>query len=702
MASYTIGIDTGGTFTDGVLLNEHGEAWTFKAPTTPRNFHEGVIACLDGLAATQDRPIEALLGDTALLVHGTTIATNMMVTLNGAKVGLLTTKGHRDALHMSQGRFGTIAGLPREALNTPGQIDKPPALVPKQLIREVTERIDSRGEVVVTLDEDEVRTAVLELLDVGVEAFAVSLLWSFRNPAHEHRVGEIIAELAPTAFTSLSSSLVPRLGEFIRTSSTVINSFCGPTFSTYMRTLGGELAQRGLAKPPLIMSSTGGCVPLEVAGAQPLLALQSGPAGGIAGALRVGAELGDDNVICTDMGGTSFDVGLVSQGRAVVTDEGVAGRYPYALSLVDIESIGSGGGSIASVDARGTVRVGPQSAGAEPGPACYGRGGQLPTVTDADLVLGYISPDAFLGGRMRLDLNAARRAIETHVADPLGISVEAAAFGIYTIVNAQMADFIRMKTIRAGHDPREFAIFAFGGAGPVHASMYSRDLGAKAFVVPLGNTSSVFSAYGLTATDVERVWEMSFPMQQPFAWDRFAAIFDGLGHDARAALEADGFAGDTIELQRSVTMKYAGQIHSLQVDVQDDVMRERSFELLQDHFDVVYDRIFGTGAGYREAGSEIMSFKVKGVARVERTTIAAEASGGDAAAMATRSRDVYWGSAGGYVDTPVLAGTDLRPGAPVAGPMIIELPDTSVPVPPEDIVELTDGGTLIIRMKEGA
>ncbi len=510
--TYTIGIDTGGTFTDGVLRDEAGAVWTFKAPSTPAAPEDGVLACLDGLASSQELTVEDLLERTTRFVHGTTIATNMMVSLDGATVGLITTRGHRDALYMAQGRFGTVAGAEREALDHPGRVDKPQPLVPRHLVREVTERIDAAGRVVVPLAEDEVRAAVAELLEQGVEAFAVCLLWSFRNDAHERRIGEIVHELAPGAFTTLSSDVAPRMGEYIRTSSTVINSYTGPKFERYMDTLRSQLAERRLEQPPLIMSSTGGCVTMETVRSRPLMALQSGPAGGVAGAVSRIPALGDDNVICTDMGGTSFDVGLVNAGAPAVRAEGVAGRYPYALSLIDLESIGSGGGSIASVSPQGAVRVGPQSAGAVPGPVCYRRGGELETVTDADLVLGLIGDDTFLGGRMTLDREGAERAIREQIAEPLGIDVLDAAWGIYTLVNAQMADLIRMKTIRTGNDPRDFTLLAFGGAGPIHAAMFARDLQVKRIVVPLGNASSMFSAFGLTTTDVKRVWQQSRPL----------------------------------------------------------------------------------------------------------------------------------------------------------------------------------------------
>jgi N-methylhydantoinase A len=483
----------------------------------------------------------------------------------------------------------------------------------------------------------------------------------------------------------------------------VINSFCGPTFSRYMTTLSQRLTDLGLAQEPLIMSSSGGCVAMTTAGQQPLLALQSGPAGGIAGALEIGARLGDENIICTDMGGTSFDVGLIERGSAVKADEGVASRYPYALSLVDIDSIGSGGGSIASVTDGGSVQVGPRSAGAHPGPACYGRGGERPTVTDADLVLGFIRPDGFLGGRMTLDRAAAEQAIRKHVAEPLGIGVREAAHGIYTVVNAQMADFIRMKTIRSGYDPRQFTIFAFGGAGPVHAAMYSRDLGARAFVVPLGNTSSVFSAYGLTVTDVERVWEKSLRFQEPFDWPSCSAVFDELGKEAVAALTGDGFEATDIHLEHSVTMKYAGQIHALGVTVPQRTFDTSEFAPLQTEFDATYDRIFGPGAAFREAGSEIMGFSVKATVAIESQAnvgaAAARESNGPGQTRAS-AREVCWNPGDGYTTTPVHWGPDLAAGTLIEGPAVIELPDTSVPVPPGAIAGASADGTLTIRTKE--
>ena len=702
---FSIGIDTGGTFTDGVLVNEENELWTYKTPTTPRDYAQGVAECIDGLARTQGMPAGKLLGQVQLFVHGTTIATNMMVTLQGAKVGLLVTRGHEDMLRMGAGRFGTVVGVDRETLQAPGRIDKPEPLVGLEFVHGITERVDSAGEVVIALDESQVRAAIRQLMDAGVESYAVSLLWSFRYDAHERRVAEIIQEMAPGSFMTLSSQLVPRLGEYIRASSTVINSFCGPTLSRYLTGLRDRARERGLRRPPLIMTPSGGCVPIQTAAAQPLLVLQSGPVGGVAGSAVLGDSFGERNVICTDMGGTSLDVGLVYDGSAVTATEGVASRYPYALTLVGTESIGAGGGSVASVDGQGRLHVGPASAGADPGPACYGRGGDRPTVTDADLVLGYISDTSFLGGQMSLDRHAAESAIARHIAEPLGMSVVEAAYGIYTVINAQMADFIRMKTIRAGYDPRQFSIFAYGGAGPLHAPEYAREIGARELIIPLGNTSSVFSAFGLTVTELHRVWERSHLMQEPFGWDEFSSVFAELAEEALAGFEDSGIERSSVHLEQVVTMKYAGQIHWLDVAVPAAVVEAKQLEPLREHFDATYDRVFGRGAGFREAGSEIVDFKVKATHRLPRAI-----SGFTALSMSDVSqrddesevtRDVFWGGAAAPVRTRIVQVSELVHGEPVAGPLIVELPNTSVPISAADAIGLRADGSLVVQLEAG-
>ncbi len=487
---FTIGIDIGGTFTDAVVVDDSGALSSYKSPTTPQALLDGVVATLREAAEN----VEQLLADAERIGHGTTAATNAYLERRGARTALLTTRGFEDII-FQQRMLGMTAGLSPSELTDYSLRRVPEPLCPRSLVFGIRERIDYRGEPIGALREEDVRDAARELAARGIEAVAISFLWSFKNPAHERRAAEIVRDELPGIYVSVSSELVPRLGEYERTATTLVNAYLGPVVSRYT----GELERRLGTANLVLLDSGGGVMTASEAGRAPVRLLLSGPSGGVTASQYLGETLGHRNVITFDMGGTSTDVGLIVDGKPIHRLETEIGKYHLLLPMVDVNAIGAGGGSIARVEEGGYLRVGPESAGAVPGPACYGRGGGHPTVTDADLVLGVLDPENFLGGRIRLDVVAAREAISVHVAEPLGIAVEEAAAGIKRIVDGRMADLLRTVTLERGHDPREFVLYAFGGAGPAHSPSFALEL-VQEMLVP--TTQSVHSALGAASSDI--------------------------------------------------------------------------------------------------------------------------------------------------------------------------------------------------------
>jgi N-methylhydantoinase A len=696
--AYVIGVDVGGTFTDAVASGEDGSMISTKTPSTPPNYADGVVQALEGLADRVGIGLDQLLGETSYIAHGTTSTLNALVTGDVGKVGWLTTVGHRDSIYIMN-----VVG--RYAGNSPEQIQdilatrKPAPLVPKSRAKEVVERVDYKGSVVVPLDEDQARGAIRELLKDGVEAIAVSLLWSFRNPAHERRLRELIAEQAPEMYVTLSSELSPRIREFSRNATTIMSTQVGPTLAHYLEPLTGRLRRHGLRGPLLVMQGTGGTLAASEAPKTAITTVGSVLSGGVTGATRLADQLGHRNVICTDVGGTTFLVGLIIDGEPLQTTTAVINQHEIDVPMLKVQAIGSGGGAIAHLVAGGNLRVGPLSAHAVPGPACYDQGGTVPTVTDADLVLGILNPDNFLGGRKKLSEQRAREAIKEHVADSLGLSVEDAAAAIFAVQNAQTADLVRKVVVESGEDPRDFVTYAFGGAGPVHCFAYGAELGIASTVVPLGASAAAFSAYGLAASNVAVVKEVSEPATFPVPAAQVTKIFESLESDARSALERQGVRLVDLVLRREVDVRYTMQLAELATPVPAGTVTDADLNQVVADFEARYARTFGEGTGFAAAGFQFITYRVHatGVLPSEVALPAARPVTRPVEDAVTGRRRVLLDPRRGFEETPIYDYLQLGPGHRIAGPAIVEVPTTTVAVSRNDVAEIDRFGNLVLH-----
>jgi N-methylhydantoinase A/oxoprolinase/acetone carboxylase beta subunit len=678
---YRIAVDIGGTFTDCVVVDSHGERTVSKALTRYGALEDGVLEAVEVNAQQLGLSRAELLAGTDMFVHGTTQATNALITHTGARTGLITTAGHEDAL--SIGRvYSKMAGLAERDLVHSSRLAKPRPLVLRQLVVGVNERMDRDGDVLVALSDDEVIAAITTLVDAGVEAIAVSFLWSFANDAHERRVQQLLARQAPGVFASVSCEVAPVLGEYERTATTAVNAFVGPRVIGYLERLETLLRADGLRQSLLVMQASGGLTQVSDAASRPIVTLDSGPVGGILGCQYLGELSDEPNVICTDVGGTSFDVGLIRAGEVPLDADPVVARYSLRLPKILAESIGSGGGSIGWVDEGGLLRVGPQSAGSRPGPACYGLGGVDATVTDADLVLGYLDPGAFLGGRMILDRDLALKAL-ARLGGSFQMEPEEVAVGIFRIINSQMADLIRKLTIEQGHDPRECVLVAYGGAGPTHAVFYGHDIGATAILVPARSTA--FSAEGMLSCDITHTADVSRTRSSPLGPDDIRQIdetLDGLEARLREQFEQEGAPPETVSYARSVGVKFRQQVQTLPVPLPGGMLPPELAQTLAATFAERYAQVYGQGAVLVGGGIEIELHRVIGTRAVARPPLAAQpASGADAGAAAKGQRQVHFDPAG-FVPAVVFDGGKLRAGNLIDGPAVIERMGDSVVVPP--------------------
>ena len=692
---YFCGVDTGGTFTDCVVMDEHGQITIAKSPSTPGDFALGFFNALEAAAEKLGLSLGQLMQQTRLLLHGTTVGTNAIVQRKGAKTGLITTRGHGDALIMMRS-VGRSAGLPIEKLLHVSRHQKPTPIVPRPLIQEVSERLDWRGEVYLPLHTDEARAAIQTLLDQQVEAIAIAFLWGFINPSHELAVKHMVQEMSPATFVTCAHELIAKPGEYERTAATAINCFIGPGSSGYIERVQTRARELGYQYPLLIMQASGGVATAQEAAHKPLFTIGSGPVGGVIGSQFLAETLGHTNVIASDVGGTSFDVGIIHHGRPLTSSETIIHQYTFFMPQLDIQSIGSGGGSLIWIDElSGTMKVGPESAGADPGPACYNRGGTQPTITDANLILGYLNPNNFLGGKFSLDKDRALRAMQT-VAARLGMDVVEAASGAGQIVEFHMADLMRQMTVQRGLDPRDFVVYAYGGGGPAHAVAYARELGCQTVVVPLGSVASTWSALGIQSADLLHVYEKAELLLAPFDHQRMNAILAELEQHGRAQLQADGIEPNNMRFQRFADMKFRLQIHRVEVPLPEGVLTAQDSQSLMHTFAEQYESLYGKGSAFHDAGTEIGVIRVVAVGALARPRLSHQVH--QTGQAHSGERDVYWREEQCFVSTPIYHGVGLAVAQQVSGPAIIEMPETTIVLRPGSSGQLDAYGNFVISI----
>lgn len=681
--SYLVGIDIGGTFTDCAIVDRKGRLLTTKVPSTPQDFSQGMMDSLSAGAQALGLPLDKFCRKIDFLSHGTTVGTNTIIQKKGTRVGLITTKGHEDAIHIMRGSRGYGGRDIRKVVHFP-ETSKPTPIVPKRLIRGISERVDCFGKIVVQLNEAQAESAIRELVAQGVQAIAICFLWSFRNPQHELRVKALVQSIAPDLFVTCSVDIAPKWGEYERVTATALNATLGPVMSGYLATLDRKLTELGYLHGLQIAQCGGGTVPVARAGEAPLLTLDSGPVAGVTASMFLGAAMGDANIITTDMGGTSFDVSIIQGGKPAYSFISNTDQYEYFLPKVDLQAIGAGGGSLvrAYPETR-TMTVGPESAGAFPGPVCYGRGGTVPTVTDAQLVLGYLDPGNFAEGRLKLDALAATQAIAALGAG-IGMDPVECAAGICRIVELNMADIIRKVTVEKGFDPRDFVLFAFGGAGPAHAGVFARELGVKKVIVPQGKAAATWCAFGAAAADVLHVLEHTEILSTPVPAASINANLEKLEQQARRVMAREGIAAARQRFEFSLDLRHKGQINEIEVLLPWTRAVPGYEPALRKRFVERYEQLYGRGSALTGAQLEIVVARLRARALTPRPKLvrARKTTAKIPSAALRGRRDIYWPDLQKRRSTPVYDGERLAIGNRLRGPAIVETADTTVVVHP--------------------
>jgi N-methylhydantoinase A len=669
--SWSVGIDVGGTFTDFVVVDSRDLSyWAHKSPSTPEDPSRGLLTGLREIAALLDLELAEFLAGLELIVHGTTVTTNAVLTGRGAQTGLLTTEGFRDVLEMRRGV--------RSRLHLyDNKYTAPPPLVPRSRRLPVSERIDAAGEVRTPLDDAGLETAVRALVDDGCEALAVCFMHSYRNDQHEAAARAAIERVAPDLFLSVSSEVLPQVRLTDRVSTTVMNSYVGPVLRRYVEALVAGLADLGFGGTLLVMQSNGGVATPELIGRLPASTVLSGPAGGPVAGLAHARERGVENCMVVDMGGTSYDASVVAGGEVTITREGEIDRNPIALPMTDVMTIGAGGGSIAWLDDGGLLRMGPQSAGADPGPIAYGLGGTEPTCTDANLVLGYLDPDFFLGGRMQLDVEAAREGIRAKIAEPLGLKVEAAAAAMHEVITLMMAAGTKDLALRRGFDPRELLLIGGGGAGGLHAGPIGAELELDRIVLP--RTSSVLCAFGMLLADIRHDYVRSFHHEwadlDPAA---AAALVSAMGEEGMAALADEGTPEADRSLAASAEMRYRGQHHEVSVPFDPADLAPGRVDRIAADFHRLHERLYGFSSPDRPVETIALRVSVRG-ARPELRLGRPTATSSEPPLRG--SRRAWLPGRGESAEVPVLDADAMAPGHRFEGPALVEGANTTVIVP---------------------
>jgi len=694
MKRFRAGVDIGGTFTDIVLLGDQGERHTKKVSSTVDDYARAITAGLSQLLGEIGGEARGI----AELLHGTTVASNAILEHKGAKTGLITTKGFRDVLEIRNLRMPRLYDM---------SWTKPPPLVPRRLRVEIDERVNAQGGIDRPLDEASVERAVRFLVDESIEAIAVCLLHSYLNPAHELRVKEIVSRLAPDVTLCVSAQVLPVINEYERSSTTVINGYVRPIVERYLNRLAGEVKRIGIDAPLLLMQSNGGLTTANAAAVTPMHIIESGPAAGVVGVQALTRLVGIDKAISFDMGGTTAKASLIENGELTRATEYQVGAgivlgsrllsgagYTLKVPAIDLAEVGAGGGSILWIDAGGALQIGPHSAGAVPGPVCYDQGGTEPTVTDANVVLGYINPAQLVGGALKLNAAKARTVIAEKIARPLGMSVEEAAYGAHLIAASNMIRALKAVSSERGRDPRDYALVAFGGNGPVFAAGMAEAMHIPQVLIP--PSAGVFSSFGLLYAEVEYYFTRT-RKRLLRALDPAEAqdIIEGLEAEARAQLSADGFAPERIELRRSASLHYQGQSFELRVPLAAGPLDQAALAAIEEAFGVEHERTYGHRAGVEEP-VELVSLEVigRGIPDMPRAASAAAASLAPDIAIAEPARRAYFGPAQGWLEARIVNRSALK--APHAGPCIVEEYDATCLVPPGWNARLDAHGNIVL------
>jgi N-methylhydantoinase A len=680
VTNLVVATDVGGTCTDTVVFVPGRPVVLGKVLSTPPDFATGVLNSIGSAAAAMGLDLGELLRRTRLFIHGSTVVDNAILTRSGARVGLVTTEGFEDTLLVTRGAYGRWGGLPEDRIKHPVHTDRARPLVDPDCIVGVPERVDYKGAVLRPLDTAATERALRYLIEEKkVDAIAVCLLWSFYAPEHERTVKRLLSRMAPHVHCTLSCDIAPVIGEYERTSTTVINSYAGRIVNDYLTALEQLLGDAGYTGALMVMQGYGGLLPARIAAERAIGMLECGPAAGVIGSRALGTLLGQPDVIATDMGGTTFKVSVIQNGQIDYAREPMIDRFHYTQPKIEVISLGAGGGSIISLEPGSKApRIGPQSAGSVPGPVCYGLGGIEPTLTDVFLLSGYMDPAVFLGGTMTLDVGAARRVFADKIATPLGLSVEEAATGVLRVAAAQIADLIREATVERGLDPRDFVLHAFGGSCGMLAGLFAAELGVRQVVVPY--TASVNCAFGLISADIVHEYSTTQLVSVPADPAAVNGIFAPMMAQAKAQLEAEGFAADRIRFGWSVDMRYGRQVHELTTPVHaPKPLDAAGLNGLVDDFEALYERKFGRGSAYREAGIEMTVFRLTATGLLDRPDFVPAPLGSSDSAVARAGQRAAFVEATGAMDAVDIFDFErLAPGHVIGGPAIVHTPITTV------------------------
>ena len=689
MAKYRVAVDTGGTFSDFVFFDEErGEITITKVPSTPKQPFQAV---LNGVSELLEKGVEAK--DISFFSHGTTVGTNTLLEEKGARTGLLVTEGFRgiyEVMEQSRGYGPATYNL---------FFEKPSLLATPYYTEEIPERIDFRGEVLRPMDVESSLQAIRKLKAKKVESVAVCLLFSFLNQDHELKIKEIVKEEFPEANLSLSCEILPQIREFYRMSTTVINAYIAPTMSRYLGNLEEKLRKMGITTPKLyIMQSNGGVSTFQTAAKVPVATVLSGPAGGVIASLCISQGAGIKNIITFDMGGTSCDVALIHEGTPVITTQGKINQRPISLPMLDIHTVSAGGGTIARIDSVGALQVGPDSAGADPGPICYDHNGEEVTITDANVILGVLNPDHFLGGRLKLNKTKAERLVEEKIARPLDLSLHEAAEGILKIINAKMEEAIKAVSSQRGYDIRDFTLVAFGGAGPMHAGRIALDLGIPSLLIPW--TPGVTSALGLLMSDVKHDYVRSKLVSLgELDLGEINGLFAQLTAQANSDLRSEGFVDSEIVLHPFLDLRYAGQGYELTVPSPMPPLKPTDLDLMRHRFHNQHEQAHGHKAESEPV--ELVSLRLISVGMVPHAKLSpAPPTGRKVEAARTGERAIFFGRDPGILNCPIYSRDLLEPNHRIAGPAVIEQMDTTTVVHPEQEATVDDYRNLMVKEKK--